>query len=103
MPVTGNLEFNHVAPAVDACLAGLGFGMFISYQVAPHLAAGRLCAVLETFETPARPISVVYPHARLQPARVRVFVAWAREALEAALAGRDGASSAAGADLFYSR
>ncbi|WP_374496197.1 LysR family transcriptional regulator [Zoogloea sp.] len=103
VPVTGNLEFNHVAPAVDACLAGLGFGMFISYQVAPHLAAGRLCAVLETFETPARPISVVYPHARLQPARVRVFVAWAREALEAALAGRDGASSAAGADLIYSR
>ena len=96
MPVTGNLEFNHVAPAVDACLGGLGFGMFISYQVAPHLATGRLCAVLEAFETPPRPISVVYPHARLQPARVRVFVAWVREALEAALAGRHDETAAEG-------
>jgi DNA-binding transcriptional LysR family regulator len=86
VPVTGNLEFNHVAPAVEACLAGLGFGMFISYQVAPHLAAGRLVVVLEDFEAPPRPISVVHPHARLQPARVRGFVAWVREALEGALA-----------------
>ena len=32
VPVTGNLSFNHVAPTVEACVAGLGFGMFISYQ-----------------------------------------------------------------------
>lgn len=76
--VRGNLEFNHVAPAIDACLAGLGFGTFLSYQVAPHLAAGRLAAVLETFEPAPRPIHVVYPHARLLPARVRTFVEWMR-------------------------
>lgn len=28
--VTGNLEFNHVAPAAQACAEGMGFGMFIS-------------------------------------------------------------------------
>ncbi len=38
VPVSGNLDFNHVAPAVEACVAGLGFGRFISYQVAPFLA-----------------------------------------------------------------
>ena len=32
LPVAGNLEFNHVAPALGACLDGLGFGMFLSYQ-----------------------------------------------------------------------
>ena len=42
VPVTGNLDFNHAAPAVEACVTGLGFGMFISYQVAPWLAAGKL-------------------------------------------------------------
>lgn len=76
LPVTGNLEFNHAAPAADACVAGLGFGMFISYQVAAHLAAGRLIAVLEDFEPPPRPVNVIYPQARLLPARTRAFVDW---------------------------
>jgi len=81
VPVAGNLEFNHVAPAADACAAGLGFGNFISYQVAPHIREGRLKVVLEKFEPPPRPISVVYPHARLLPARTKVFVAWIKQEL----------------------
>lgn len=85
VPVRGNLEFNHVAPALDACIAGLGFGMFISYQVAPHLAAGRLVPVLEAFEQAPRPVSVVVPHARLLPLRVRAFVDWVRADLSARL------------------
>ena len=82
VPVTGNLSFNHVAPVVEACAAGLGFGMFISYQVAPYLMQGKLKVVLERFETPPRPISVVYPHARLLPARTKVFIEWIREELK---------------------
>ena len=35
--------------------------------------------VLEDFELPPRPISIVYPHARLLPARTRAFVEFARE------------------------
>ena len=87
VPVKGRLEFNHVAPAIEACLAGLGFGTFLSYQVATHLAEGRLQVVLDDFEPPPRPINVVYPHARLLPARVRTFVEWVREALGAVLVG----------------
>ncbi len=74
VPVMGNLEFNHVAPAAEACLAGLGFGMFISYQVAQHIAQKRLRVVLASYEPPPRPIHVVYPHARLLPARTKVFI-----------------------------
>ncbi len=74
--VSGNLEFNHVAPAVQACAAGAGFGMFFSYQVAPYLQQKRLRLVLERFEPPPRPINVVYPHARLLPARTRAFIEW---------------------------
>lgn len=82
VPVTGNLSFNHVAPTVEACVAGLGFGMFISYQVAPFLQQDKLRVVLQKFEAPPRPISVVYPHARLLPARTKVFIEWIREELQ---------------------
>ena len=79
--VTGNLEFNHVAPAAAACIEGMGFGMFISYQVAPYLKEKKLKRVLEDYEPPPRPISIVYPHARLLPARTRVFVDWMKREL----------------------
>jgi DNA-binding transcriptional LysR family regulator len=81
--VRGNIEFNHVLPAVQACAAGLGFGMFYSYQVAPYLAVKQLKVVLEKFERPPRPIHVVYPHARLLPARTRALIDWLREDLAA--------------------
>jgi DNA-binding transcriptional LysR family regulator len=81
--VSGNLEFNHVLPAVQACAQGAGFGMFFSYQVAPFVAAGELKVILEEFERPPRPIHVVYPHARLLPARTRAFIDWIRGDLTA--------------------
>lgn len=83
MPVTGNLQFNQAMPAIEACAAGLGFGMFMSYQVAPYLAQGKLRVVLAEFETAPRAISVVYPHARLLPARTRVFIEWMKQELRA--------------------
>jgi DNA-binding transcriptional LysR family regulator len=72
----GNLEFNHIAPAIESVAAGMGFGMFFSYQVLPLVAQGRLRIVLEDFEPPPRPVSVIYPHARLLPARTRAFIEW---------------------------
>jgi DNA-binding transcriptional LysR family regulator len=83
LAVSGNLEFNHVLPAVQACADGAGFGMFFSYQVEPFLADRRLKVVLERFERPPRPISVVYPHARLLPARTRLFIDWIRNEITA--------------------
>lgn len=70
------LEFNHLAPAIESCAAGMGFGTFFSYQVMPHVAQGRLKLVLENFEPPPRPVSVIYPNARLLPARTRAFIEW---------------------------
>ncbi|MDF3833578.1 LysR family transcriptional regulator [Cupriavidus basilensis] len=79
--VHGNLEFNQTAPAVAACAAGAGFGNFLSYQVAPLVAAGALRIVLEDFEQAPWPLSLIYPHARLLPARTRVFADWMRDEL----------------------
>ena len=70
------LEFNHLAPAVEACAAGMGYGMFLSYQVQPLIAQGRLVVVLQDFALPPVPVHLIYPHARLLPARTRAFVDW---------------------------
>ncbi|KAF0813146.1 HTH-type transcriptional regulator DmlR [Andreprevotia sp. IGB-42] len=80
--ISGSLECNHGQPAVDACLAGLGLGQFLSYQIAPHLAAGRLQEVLQPYALPPQPINLVYPHAGLLPNRVRAFVAWIRQEVQ---------------------
>jgi DNA-binding transcriptional LysR family regulator len=79
--VRGNLDFNHVAPALEACAAGLGFGRFFSYQVAPFLREGRLALVLEDYEPAPRPVSLIYPTARQLPMRTRVFIDWMRAEL----------------------
>ena len=42
----------------------------------PWWPQGRLEILLEDFEAPPRPVSVIYPHARLLPARTRAFIDW---------------------------
>lgn len=81
-PVTvrarGNLSVNHAAAAADACVAGLGVGSFFAYQVAPFVANGALRVILDRFERPPRPIHIVYPEARLLPARTRALIDFMR-------------------------
>ena len=81
VPVDGNLELSHGTTAVEACIDGMGYGCFLSYQVAAAMADGRLVRVLKDYEGPARPVSIVYPHARLLPSRTRAFVEWMKRAL----------------------
>ena len=82
LAVSGNLEFNQNAPAIEACVAGVGFGVFMSYQVAPLIKSGALRVVLAEFEPPLRPVSLVYPHARLLPKRTRIFIEWMKKELQ---------------------
>lgn len=81
VPVRGNLEFNQVGPVIDACAAGMGFAMAVSYQVAALVDSGALEIVLAAFEPPPRPVSLVYPHARLLPLRTRLLIDWLKDAL----------------------
>ncbi len=74
LPVKGNLSVNQVAAAAEVCAAGLGIGNFFAYQVAAHLANGALSVLLAEYEVPPRPVSLVYPAARLLPARTRLFI-----------------------------
>jgi DNA-binding transcriptional LysR family regulator len=60
----------------------VGFGQFLSYQVVPMLQQGRLQTVLDGFEDTPLPLQVVYPHARLLPARTRAFIDFLRQELQ---------------------
>jgi len=87
LPVTvnGRLICNQVGPAVNACSAGLGFGMFLCYQVMPAVRRGELKLVLIEFEPDPLPLSLVFPHHRLLSTRVRIFVDWMARALPESL------------------
>lgn len=90
--VAGPLSGNQAEPLVDACADGLGIGMFLSYQVAPLVAAGRLKRLLAEWCPPPVPVSAVYPHAKLLPARTRLLVDWLRTRMPARIVtpGRKG-------------
>lgn len=74
IPITSVLTCNEIDSALNACIDGLGLGMFLSYMVAPYRKDGQLKYVLEKFETEPTPVQVVYPQARLLSSKVRVFV-----------------------------
>jgi DNA-binding transcriptional LysR family regulator len=74
IPITSIISSNEIDSAMNACIEGLGLGMFLSYMVAPHTKNGRLRYVLQEFEVEPMPVQVVYPQARLMSSKVRVFV-----------------------------
>jgi DNA-binding transcriptional LysR family regulator len=80
--VTTTFTCNQAAAVVEACQQGLGFGVFLSYQVQDGLNTGRLVTVLEDYETRPMPVSIIFPHARLLSPRVRVFVDWMKQRLQ---------------------
>lgn len=80
--VGGDFSCNLTMPVVAACVAGRGFGSFLSYQVAAEVRAKALRIVLSEFELPARSVSIVYPSARLLPRRTRAFVDWLKRGLK---------------------
>lgn len=88
VPIRSVFVCNQVGASLHACVAGIGFGRFLSYQVAPLIQAGQLIRVLQDFETPPLPLSLVYPHTRLLSSRVRAMVDWLSEAIQLPPASR---------------
>ena len=74
VPLNVVISSNDIDSSLDACLAGHGLGLFLSYQSAPYRDEKRLRYVLEEFEPEPLPVQVVYPHARLVTGKVRAFV-----------------------------
>src|SRR5690349_717527 len=51
VPIDSVITSNEIDSAVNACIDGVGLGMFLSYMVAPYRKSGKLKYVLEKFET----------------------------------------------------
>ena len=81
--VSARFATNQVDAAVEACERGLGPGMFLSYQVAAAVEAGRLRYILADFEREPVPVNVIYPQTRLRSGTVRAFVDFAVPKLRA--------------------
>ncbi len=67
--------------AIVAALGGFGITRVLSYQIAPHLKAGKLERVLHNYEPPPLPIHVVHREGRHAAQKARAFVDLAVERL----------------------
>src|SRR5665647_3454980 len=56
------------------CVAGHGIAWRSTWEVDSEIADGRLVALLEDFAAPPNGIYAVFPHARLLPLRVRLWI-----------------------------
>jgi len=72
--------------AIQAVLSGFGITRLMSYQIAGHLAAGRLKRILAKFEAEPLPIHVLHREGRQASAKVRSFVDFLVEHLRTDLA-----------------
>ncbi len=84
--VDGRFGCNQIAAATKACVDGVGFGQFLSYQVQHLVDQGCLTMVLEAFEPKPVPVSLVYAGGRLVSARLRVLVNWLKSELRGSAA-----------------
>ncbi|WP_332877700.1 LysR family transcriptional regulator [Massilia sp. S19_KUP03_FR1] len=76
VPARGSLAVNDTDAYVNCALEGLGLIRIADYLAEPHIASGRLVAVLPQLASPVVPLSVIYPQNRHLPSTVRTFVDW---------------------------
>lgn len=91
--ISGKFKTNHIEAAIDACCCGLGYGRFLSYQVADLIHTGQLQAVLTDYIATTQPVNLVYPHSRRLSSRSRAFIDWVQPQLQRQLTDLRVASS----------
>jgi LysR family transcriptional regulator for bpeEF and oprC len=77
---------NSAEAYIACCLAGLGLIQVPAYDVADHLAAGRLVEVLPHHRAEAMPMHILYPHRHHLSRRLKAFVDWVVPLLERRIA-----------------
>ena len=81
--IHSRLVVNTADAAIAAAIAGAGITRVLSYQVADAVRAGTLEIVLQEFEPPAWPVSLVYPSQGRLPLKLRAFLDFAVPRLKA--------------------
>ena len=83
VPVRSRLVLNNLESTCDAARAGIGIAAVFSYQLADSVKSGELALLLQDFEPPPLPVSLVYPPNRFMPVKLRAFLDFALPRLRA--------------------
>ena len=74
--MAGVVTVNNAEAYSAACLAGLGLIQVPAVGVAEHLQRGELVSLLEDWQAPAMPVSLLYARQRHVPRRVQALMQW---------------------------
>lgn len=74
--MAGAITVNNAESYAAACMAGLGLIQAPLMGLREHLSSGRMVQVLPEHRARAMPLSLIYPHRRQLPRRVRVVMDW---------------------------
>jgi DNA-binding transcriptional LysR family regulator len=85
--VRPRLALNSAGASIDAAVRGHGICRALSYQVAEHVAAGRLVTLLDAFEPEPLPVSLVFHPVPRRNVTLRAFIDHATPRLRDDLAG----------------
>jgi DNA-binding transcriptional LysR family regulator len=93
MPIRSRLTVTTAEAAIAGAVVGLGLTRLLSYQITEERRAGRLELVLEDYELPPWPVSLIYAGQQLLPKKLRAFLDFATPRLKNRL--RDDAAACA--------
>ena len=74
VPINGTFICNCMQPAIDACISGAGYGLFLSYQVKDAISDGRLLVLLNEFQSAPLPVNLVFSNTKLLTSRMRTVL-----------------------------
>jgi DNA-binding transcriptional LysR family regulator len=77
IPVPSRLTVNLAEAAVAAAVAGAGIARVLSYLIEDLLKSRSLVPLLDAYEPPPVPVSVIYPSQRQVPLKLRAFLDFA--------------------------
>jgi LysR family transcriptional regulator for bpeEF and oprC len=78
----GSLAVNDADAYVMCGVNGAGIIQAPLFMIATHLANGELKKILTPWNVRSLPLSVIFPHHRYMPQKVRVFVEWVASVIE---------------------
>lgn len=81
VPMAGTVTVNNSESYQAACLAGLGIIQAPHIGLRPLLLRGDLIEVLPAFRPPPMQVSLLVPHRRQLPQRVKAFMDWVAEVM----------------------
>jgi DNA-binding transcriptional LysR family regulator len=102
VPVKSRLVVSNLDSACDAARADMGITMAFSYNAAASIKEGTLTTLLDDYQPPPMPVSLVYATGRFMPIKLRAFLDFAaprlKEGLAAMMARCDARRRAVGSD-----